>query len=131
MTVGLHVTAEIADDPECDSFPMEPVVPCLRLPEALRAARTGPASEHDNRCLHPIWRGAMHTINSLTVHDRCNRCGEQAYIRAEFGQGRELLCPHHGRCYLAALESQVAKLHDKNHRLTCTADPWSTSIQGS
>ncbi|MFF5939035.1 hypothetical protein [Streptomyces sp. NPDC012508] len=57
--------------------------------------------------------------HSLTAQDRCDRCGAQAYIRAHFSQQHELLfCAHHGRRYQAALEQQIAKLHNETHRLT-------------
>ncbi|MFI8829360.1 hypothetical protein [Streptomyces sp. NPDC053431] len=59
----------------------------------------------------------------LTAHDRCDRCGARAYIRACFSQGRELLfCAHHARRYQAALEHQISELHDVTQRLF-TASP--------
>ncbi|MFE5550249.1 hypothetical protein ACFQ71_41900 [Streptomyces sp. NPDC056534] len=60
--------------------------------------------------------------HALTAQDRCDRCGAQAYIRARFSHGRELLfCAHHARRYQAALERQISELHDETHRLTTTA----------
>ncbi|MDX2565467.1 hypothetical protein PV371_38860 [Streptomyces sp. TX20-6-3] len=59
--------------------------------------------------------------HSLTAEDRCDRCGSQAYIRAQFSQSHELLfCAHHGRRYKAALELRVSELLDETHRLTVT-----------
>jgi hypothetical protein len=55
----------------------------------------------------------------LTVADRCDRCGAQAYIRARLVSGGELLfCAHHGRQHLPALQGQAEEIHDESARLT-------------
>ncbi len=57
----------------------------------------------------------------LTVADRCDRCGAQAYIRARLVSGGELLfCAHHGREHLPALQGQAVEIHDESARLTET-----------
>lgn len=57
----------------------------------------------------------------LTVADRCDRCGAQAYIRARLIAGGELLfCAHHGREHLPALQGQALQIHDESARLAST-----------
>ncbi|WP_431680152.1 DUF7455 domain-containing protein [Kitasatospora sp. KL5] len=58
------------------------------------------------------------TPPSLSSQDRCDRCGAQAYVLAEFDHGRELLfCAHHGRKHREALARWSTKIHDESHRL--------------
>jgi hypothetical protein len=55
----------------------------------------------------------------LTVADRCDRCGAQAYIRARLVSGGELLfCAHHGREHLPALKDKALDIRDETERLT-------------
>ncbi|MEO7069842.1 MAG: hypothetical protein ABI131_05040 [Nostocoides sp.] len=54
----------------------------------------------------------------LTAHDRCDRCGARAYIRARLNGGGELLfCAHHGRQHLSKLRDH-AEIHDETERLS-------------
>ncbi len=55
----------------------------------------------------------------LTVADRCDRCGAQAYVRVMLGEGLELLfCAHHGRKYDEKLrELDDVHIQDESHRL--------------
>ena len=56
----------------------------------------------------------------LTVSDRCDRCGAQAYIRATLGDGLELLfCAHHGRKHIEKLRDlgDDVRILDESHRL--------------
>ena len=54
---------------------------------------------------------------ALTVADRCDRCGAQAYVRVSLHAGGELLfCAHHGREHAPAL-SAIADVHDESDRL--------------
>ncbi|HLS45950.1 MAG TPA: hypothetical protein VK045_10990 [Ornithinicoccus sp.] len=55
----------------------------------------------------------------LSVSDRCDRCGAQAYIRATLGDGLELLfCAHHGRKHVEKLRDlDAVKIQDETHRL--------------
>lgn len=57
--------------------------------------------------------------SELTVADRCDRCGAQAYIRVMLGEGLELLfCAHHGRKYEEKLKDlDDVKIQDESHRL--------------
>lgn len=55
---------------------------------------------------------------SLTAADRCDRCGAQAYIRAELNSGGELLfCAHHGREHADKLRNVALAIHDESERL--------------
>nr|WP_202420918.1 hypothetical protein [Actinomadura rayongensis] len=57
----------------------------------------------------------------MTVADRCDRCGAQAYVRAVLVGGGDLLfCAHHGRKYAEALRSNGADIQDESARLTET-----------
>lgn len=59
----------------------------------------------------------------LTVADRCDRCGAQAYIRARLVSGGELLfCAHHGREHLPALQGHAVEIHDESARLIETPE---------
>lgn len=55
----------------------------------------------------------------LTVADRCDRCGAQAYVRARLADGLELhFCAHHGRAHLDKLrEVRDVQIVDETHRL--------------
>ena len=55
---------------------------------------------------------------TLTVADRCDRCGAQAYVRARLHSGGELLfCAHHGREHLPKLQDVTAEIVDESDRL--------------
>ena len=54
----------------------------------------------------------------MTSADRCDRCGAQAYVRATFATGGELLfCAHHGREHAQRLTQVDAIIHDETNRL--------------
>ncbi len=40
---------------------------------------------------------------TFTVHERCDRCGAQAFVRAVMTSGDLLFCAHHGREFGKAL----------------------------
>jgi len=55
---------------------------------------------------------------ALTASDRCDRCGAQAYLRVELGEGAELLfCAHHAREHGEKLRAIAIKVHDETHKL--------------
>lgn len=61
---------------------------------------------------------ATATRPNLTAADRCDRCGAQAYFRAELTSGLDLLfCAHHGRENRPKLEAANAKIVDETARL--------------
>lgn len=54
----------------------------------------------------------------LTAHDRCDRCGAQAYVKVILHVGGELLfCAHHARANEAALRDVAAEVIDETDRL--------------
>ncbi|MEY3737066.1 MAG: hypothetical protein RLZZ251_782 [Actinomycetota bacterium] len=55
----------------------------------------------------------------LNAHDRCDRCGAQAYVRAVMSNGFELLfCGHHAKKYQEGLSSSATRIDDETERLT-------------
>jgi hypothetical protein len=54
----------------------------------------------------------------LTVADRCDRCGAQAYLRVTLPSGGELLfCAHHARAHQDKLRQVALNIHDETSRL--------------
>ena len=59
------------------------------------------------------------TTPALTLADRCDSCGAQAFIRATMPSGTALLfCGHHGNAHRASLLGAGATLQDETDRLT-------------
>ena len=55
----------------------------------------------------------------LTLSDRCDSCGAQAFVRATMPSGTQLLfCGHHGNAHRASLLGAGADLLDETDRLT-------------
>jgi hypothetical protein len=62
------------------------------------------------------------TVEPLTVADRCDRCGAQAYVRVAMSAGGELFfCAHHGREYTPKLRELDAVISDESERLDETS----------
>ena len=56
---------------------------------------------------------------ALTLADRCDRCGAQAYVRATLPSGADLVfCGHHGNAHRASLLVAGAGIQDETDRLT-------------
>ena len=54
----------------------------------------------------------------LTAHDRCDRCGAQAYVKVLLQAGGELMfCAHHARAHGDKLQSVAAEVIDETERL--------------
>ena len=54
----------------------------------------------------------------LTAHDRCDRCGAQAYLRVHLASGNELLfCAHHAREHGEKLRTIAVNVHDETGKL--------------
>jgi hypothetical protein len=56
----------------------------------------------------------------LTRHDRCDRCGAQAFVKATLptADGMELLfCGHHFRAHELKLVAAGAAIQDERHRI--------------
>lgn len=50
----------------------------------------------------------------LTMNDRCDRCGSQAYVCARLSSGSELLfCGHHARQYGSELRKIAVTINDQ------------------
>ncbi len=65
--------------------------------------------------------GALAPTKPLSVADRCDRCGAQAYVRAVLVGGGDLLfCAHHGRAHQDALRAQDADIQDQSDALAST-----------
>ena len=63
---------------------------------------------------------ALATTTELTRHDRCDRCGAQAFVRATIpaADGMELLfCGHHFRTNELHLLAAGATVRDERHRI--------------
>jgi hypothetical protein len=59
------------------------------------------------------------TAPTLTLMDRCDSCGAQAFLRATMPSGTALLfCGHHGNAHRPALVVAGADIHDETDRLT-------------
>ncbi|MFY0407902.1 DUF7455 domain-containing protein [Solicola sp. PLA-1-18] len=58
---------------------------------------------------------------ALNASDRCDRCGAQAYVRAELAGGGELLfCAHHARKHEDKLREIAVTIHDESGKLEQT-----------
>lgn len=69
------------------------------------------------------WMGGTVTataeITGLTVTDRCDRCGAQAFVRVDLASGAELLfCGHHARKHETKLREIAVDYVDETNRLT-------------
>ena len=55
----------------------------------------------------------------ITAHDRCDRCGAQAYVIVEFiVEAQELeFCKHHFEQYETALATRGIAVHDFRHTI--------------
>lgn len=63
-------------------------------------------------------QGTITPERPLTAEDRCDRCGAQAYVRAELPAGGELLfCAHHSLEHLPKLIEMGALVQDETARL--------------
>lgn len=50
-------------------------------------------------------------VKTMTVHDRCDRCGAQAYTRVTFEFGDLTFCNHHADKYAPAMVGKVLTTH--------------------
>ena len=54
----------------------------------------------------------------LTLSDRCDSCGAQAFVSVSFPTGSDLLfCGHHYRQHETALAAQGGEARDERHRI--------------
>lgn len=59
----------------------------------------------------------------LTNIDRCDQCGAQAYMRANFKNGEILFCSHHANQYANQIQRQAVSVHDERYKLLDFATP--------
>ena len=60
---------------------------------------------------------------ALDTADRCDRCGAQAFVRAELTNGGELLfCAHHAREHESKLREIAVLIHDESGRLSAETE---------
>ena len=64
---------------------------------------------------------------SLTVADRCDRCGAQAFIRAVFVAGELTFCGHHGRELLVPLQRDALLVQDETEAINTKPSPSANS----
>ena len=64
---------------------------------------------------------------SLTIADRCDRCGAQAFIRAVFTVGELTFCGHHGRELLLPLQRDAVHVEDATDLINTTPSPSANS----
>jgi hypothetical protein len=64
---------------------------------------------------------------SLTIADRCDRCGAQAFIRALFVAGELTFCGHHGRELLLPLQREAILVEDATERINSAPSPSANS----
>ncbi|MCW2501161.1 MAG: hypothetical protein JWN87_2837 [Frankiales bacterium] len=63
----------------------------------------------------------------LTITDRCDRCGAQAFIRAVFLAGELTFCGHHGRELLGSLRRQAVLIEDGTELINAKPSPSANS----
>jgi hypothetical protein len=63
---------------------------------------------------------ATQATTALSVHDRCDSCGAQAYVRVTIPSGALLFCGHHAAKHKDQLINQALTWHDETFRLSPT-----------
>jgi len=57
------------------------------------------------------------TARPLSVADRCDSCGAQAYVRVTLATGELMFCAHHASRFREKLSGQALAWHDESSRL--------------
>ena len=63
----------------------------------------------------------------LSIADRCDRCGAQAFVRAVFVFGELIFCGHHGRELGEALEREAVYIEDATDTINAKPSPSANS----
>lgn len=98
-----------------------PLLPPVEVPEpgAQEYAGSEPATasgmENDRGWLHI--HVTTTTTEALTVADRCDRCGAQAYVRVLLPAGELYFCAHHARAHSEAFTPVATHVQDETDRL--------------
>lgn len=61
--------------------------------------------------------GEARVARALTAHDRCDRCGAQAYVAVTLASGDLLFCGHHFHVHAPALGKLALAVHDERSKL--------------
>ncbi|MDP9182442.1 MAG: hypothetical protein M3P04_06660 [Actinomycetota bacterium] len=59
----------------------------------------------------------------LSLADRCDRCGAQAFVRAVFVSGELTFCGHHGREFQSTLEREAILVEDATDLINAKPSP--------
>jgi hypothetical protein len=59
----------------------------------------------------------------LTMADRCDRCGAQAFVRAVLAAGELLFCSHHGREHAERLSQVAVRVQDGTAAINTRPSP--------
>ncbi|MGZ0151845.1 DUF7455 domain-containing protein [Kribbella sp. WER1] len=78
------------------------------------------APDATNRSAH-LWRDLVTALQRL--HDRCDRCGAQAFVRASLEVGYLLFCAHHYAAHEVALLEAGATILDERHLINTAPSP--------
>jgi hypothetical protein len=63
------------------------------------------------------------TVPSFTAHERCDRCGAQAFVRAVLTTGDLLFCAHHGREFGTGLAAVALLVEDGTAAINARPSP--------
>ena len=63
------------------------------------------------------------TTTDLTMSDRCDRCGAQAFYRAVLAAGELLFCAHHGREHADRLRQVAVSVEDGTAAINSRPSP--------
>lgn len=76
-----------------------------------------PVERHSSITMKPFVSSA-HSIetDTLTLVDRCDRCGSAAYVRAVRDSSELLFCGNHGRKVYSTLVESGWKIDDQTHQ---------------
>ena len=66
-------------------------------------------------------------LPSLTIADRCDRCGAPAFFRAVFVAGELTFCGHHGRELLVPLQRDALLVDDQTETINTKPSPSANS----
>jgi hypothetical protein len=66
-------------------------------------------------------------VSPMTLTDRCDTCGAQAFVRAVFVSGELTFCGHHGRALLVSLQSAALLVEDGTELINVRPSPSANS----
>jgi hypothetical protein len=66
-------------------------------------------------------------VSPMTLADRCDTCGAQAFVRAVFVSGELTFCGHHGRELLVPLRRVALLVEDGTELINAKPSPSANS----